>query len=74
MITLLREYSYGWDLCNEDEPEFFSTIKQAEDELKGYIESVNLAYKQGYMSDPYEDDMKVGEVSADLVSNKWIIK
>ena len=45
-----REYTYGWDSLNEDEPtEYYATREAAEAEIDDLIESIRDAVEQGHM-------------------------
>ena len=61
---MAREFLYGWDYTEFDDNGnviTYSTKKEAEKELRDYINDVNEAHKNGDLSDPYSDDCKIVE-------------
>ena len=66
----IREFSYGLDWTefgddNGEEIIVYETKEQADADLREYIKDVNEAYKDGFMDEPYQDDIHIFPVTVE---------
>ena len=71
--ALVREFIYGWDWSEFSDnngliPLIYNTIADARASLDVYIRDVNDAYEDGYVDEPYENDMAIAEVKFNLIN------
>lgn len=69
-----REFGYGWDFTEFDEHGrivTYETEEEANALLSEYIKETNEAYKNGDLSDPYQDDVKVFAVTPEEITEYY---
>lgn len=64
-FALKRNFIYGYDFTEIDDQEriiFYDSLEDAQTSLDSYIDDVNDAFKNGDLSEPYNDDIIIVEI------------
>ena len=72
--AIVREFLYGydWSEFSDDNgliPIIYDSKADARASLDEYIRDVNDAYEDGYMDEPYENDMAIAEVTVNVIKH-----
>lgn len=75
--AIVREFLYGydWSEFSDDNgliPIIYDSKADARASLDEYIRDVNDAYEDGYMDEPYENDMAIAEVTVNVIKHKHL--